>query len=175
MAAASDTEIARSAHGAQLGIGPTIAPVETGEERVMTEDHAGAGADSTPGMSAAPSAPLPDGQATSAGQEQTHVGPRTADSPASDAEAAPALLPLQSPNKPQKEWRGDWQIAVVVAVLVLGGFLTLWLLQHANRSIALPGMLLGLSKETSPSAQALADKIVSRTQAAAGDVMSYPA
>jgi len=66
---------------------------------------------------------------------------------------------------------------VVVAVLVLAGGLGLWLLQHSHhtRSVALPGMLLGLSKETGPNAQALTNKIVAAVQAKAGDLMSHPA
>ena len=86
------------------------------------------------------------------------------ENPAAGAAAPP---PVQSGSKPRKEWRGDWQIAVVVAVIVLAGGFSLWLLQHSSRprNVALPSTLLGLSKETGPNAQALTNKIVAGARA----------
>jgi hypothetical protein len=117
----------------------------------MTENPAAAGADSAPGTSPAPSVPQPDGQ------------------------GATAPPPLQSGSKPRKEWRGGWQIAAVVAVIVLAGGLSLWLLQHSSRprSVALPGTLLGLSKETGPNAQAVTNKIVAGARSRYGLVMYH--
>jgi hypothetical protein len=63
--------------------------------------------------------------------------------------------PLQSPGgRTRSRWRGDWQIAVVIAVLVLAGGVTLWILRssHHTHKIVLPVTLLSLSKYTGPNA-----------------------
>jgi len=58
--------------------------------------------------------------------------------------------PLQSAGGRTRRWRGDWQIAVVIAVLVLAGGVTLWILRssHHTHKIVLPATLLSQSKYT---------------------------
>jgi hypothetical protein len=140
----------------------------------LPEKYEAAGADGLPDVSVTPS-PLPHGRGRSAGQEQPHVEAGTIGSPASGFQAGEAPLPLQSHGKPGKKWRLDWRVAVVVAVIALAVGLSLLLLQHSRiRSVALPGILLGLSKESGPNAQALTNKIVGGVKAKAGDLMSHP-
>jgi hypothetical protein len=144
----------------------------------MPENHASAGADSAPGMSAAPSAPFPGSPTTGDDLEKPYVVSGTTSSSGSDYGAAEALPPLQSRNKARKGRRKDWRIASVVAVLVLAVGLSVWLLQSDRiRGVALPGVLLGFSKETGPNVQALTNKVVADLQANTGteDLMSHPA
>jgi hypothetical protein len=66
----------------------------------------------------------------------------------------PAPLPSRR-RRAGSGWRGDWQIAVVIAVLVLGGGVTLWILRSSHdkpHKIGLPVTILSLSRYTGPNA-----------------------
>jgi len=63
--------------------------------------------------------------------------------------------PKPSLSRTERKWRGDWQIAVVVAVLVIGGFVSLQLVRSPHQAanptphqVVLPATLLGLSRDT---------------------------
>ena len=68
-------------------------------------------------------------------------------------------------------WRGDWQITVAVAVLILVGVgALLWLRNshHAARRVVLPRTLLGLSRASGQNAKLLADHLVADEKASWG-------
>jgi hypothetical protein len=76
-------------------------------------------------------------------------------------------LPPSQPRK-NKTWRGDWQIAVVIAavIAILAGVLWLHNNSHkARRPIALPSTLLSVNRDTSSAAKQFVQNLVANEQA----------
>jgi len=122
--------------------------------------------DSLSGNSAQPPTPdeptalSSDGDRSSSGQDLTgNTG---------EVVTEPRLSTTPASRPRNKTWRGDWQIAVVVAavIAVLAG--VLWLHNNSHktrRPIVLPSTLLRLNRDTSPAALQSAQNLVANEQA----------
>jgi hypothetical protein len=77
--------------------------------------------------------------------------------------AAALVTGSDSPDGRTRRWRGDRQITLVIAALVLGGGLAIWQIRSSHESssrIVLPSMLLGASKASGSDAQQAAQNMV---------------
>jgi hypothetical protein len=94
----------------------------------------------------------------------------TENQPPTDINGTPATLPSRR-RRGASAWRGDWQIAVVIAVLVVGGGVALWILRsshHTPHKIVLPATLLGQSPYTGPNAASEKTNLESQAYVDAG-------
>lgn len=85
------------------------------------------------------------------------------------------VTPATRDRRTERTWRGDWQISVVIAVLILGLAGGLYLIHsHHRRNISLPSTLLGLRQVTSPQAQQWAHNAVAAERAASQGFLGAP-
>jgi len=122
--------------------------------------------DSLSGNSAQP--PTPDEPTALSSDGDRSISCQDLTGNTGDLVAEPPLSTTPASRPRNKTWRGDWQIAVVVAavIAVLAGVLWLHNNSHkARRPVALPNTLLSLNRDTSPAAVQSAQNLVANEQA----------